>query len=1812
MFRIFVAAILTVCSGLAHAEDTFVPDRRIVVSRDVDFYGSDLQNLFDTTYDACIGACLANQDCVAFTFNQKSNACFPKSAISDRQPYEGALSAEVFETPRGTQFLAGGRAEDLTFLRKSDFDRAKDLATNIGRYHAGGPWTVQAMLDAAQERRAEGNNLSAMRWTGGALAKSDRSDLWYEYARLNANLKSDKSSETRTYRERAYLGSINAYLRAEDRAERVNALILMADQLEDQDRGKSVLRSLRLAESIQPRTDVTQRLDAAIGKYGFRVSEHVVESDLEEPRFCAEFNEPLIRVGQDYVPFVKLPNTQMALSVEERRICVEGLTHGQRLEVTFREGLPAQSGETLIKDITLNAYVRDRSPSVAFGGRAYVLPRSQDAGLPIETVNLDEVELTLQRVNDRNILRAIQDSYFGQPLSYWQVDDFARDVAETIWTGTGEVQNTLNQTVTTRLPMADLVAGQPAGVYALTADLPGADKYDETAATQWFLLSDIGLTSLNGTDGLHTFVRRLSDASAMDQAKVSLISRANRVLGTVESDAAGYARFDAGLTRGTGAQAPALLLVETGEDFTFLSLTDPAFDLSDRGVEGRPAAPPIDLFVATDRGAYRAGETIHVTALARGQVAEALPSLPVTAILTRPDGVEYSREVSTAGVAGGHVFEMPLGATVPRGRWTLEFKSDLEAPALATAKVLVEDFLPERIDFELTPPSGPLTEDDPAPLKLEARYLFGAPAADLSIEGQLTLRAQSEIEGYKGYQFGRYDQPFYGQTEYFYGDVTDAQGRADIFLPLPSQEAAGRALSADITMRVLEGSGRPVERRLSHPVAAQTALIGIKPQFDEDFVPERGTARFELLALASDLSRKQMPVKWTVNRVETRYQWYQLGGSWEWEPTTRRTAVASGSAILGEAEVEVGAKIDWGRYEIVVEQDGGDFISSAVEFYAGWYAPVDATETPDTLELSLDKDMYRSGDTAQLRLVPRFAGTALVSVMSNRLISMQAVEVGEGENLIPLNVTDDWGAGAYVTASVIRPSDVPAGKNPARALGLSYAKVDPGAKQLSVDLVAPAQINPRGLLDVSLKVDGLAEAETAFVTLAAVDVGILNLTSFESPDPSEHYFGQRRLGMEIRDIYGRLINGMTGSMGALRSGGDANASSSFDSPPPTEELVAYFQGPIEVGADGMAQVQFDIPEFNGAVRLMAVAWSATGVGQAEQEVLVRDRVVVTASLPRFLAPGDESRLLLEFVHAQGPSGRMGLDVVASDGVTLEAGAVPSGLTLNDLGSAKLSLPLVAQDVGDHSIDVALTTPDGKLLTKSLVLPVRDNDPAISETRQVVLAAGESLTLGSDLFSDLRPGTAEAVLSSGALARFDAPGLMRALDRYPYGCTEQVASQTLPLLYFEDVADALGLATSQTLDSRIADAIALVLTRQSSNGAFGLWQPASGDFWLDAYVSDFLSRAKAQGHVVPELAFTQAMNNLRNRVNYAPDFDKGGEDLAYALMVLAREGAANMGDLRYYADVKAEAFATPLAAAQLGAALAYYGDQTRADFMFRQSARLIAGQAQRNESPLWRADYGTNLRDAAGALTLAVEAGSEAVDLNALMSRVTAPGRDLSTQESVWSLMAAHALIEDAESNTLSLNSAALDGPLLERVPDSAMTSDFVLKNEGDAPQSVTVTTVGVPTYQIQNGGYGYQLSRQYFTMEGAEVTGAQVTTGDRFVTVLTVTPSSKVGARLMVNDPLPAGFEIDNPNLLSSGDVRALDWLQPTYAEHSEFRSDRFLAAVDWQSDQPFRLAYIVRAVSPGEYHHPAALVEDMYRPQYRANTDASRLIVTE
>ena len=1789
--------------------DNLIPAKRLTLSENTDLPGGDIATMLDTTLEACETACLTNKQCRAFTFNTKNGSCFPKSDVGESVFFGGAYSGQVISAEKGVEGRAMARREELRFLPDWDIQPATALAANLANLHVTNGFSAEESLASARDAEGSGDFDAAYRFVGAATNLDDTADNWLEYARLQVLAATRDEPNAMTLRTNAMLAAINAYLRSENAAQRHTILIQMGEAFELVGRGRDTVQALRLAQELQPRDDTAAALDDAIGKYGFRIVENTVQSDTDRPRICASFSEDLVKSGVDYSTFVQVPDAGMSVSSDGyRQLCVEGVEPGGRYTVTFREGLPAADGQTLAKSVPISAFVKDRSAGVRFTGRGYVLPRTGSAAIPVVTVNTTELQLDVYRVTDRNLIRVMQNGYFDYPMFDYQEYEFQENMGTKVWSGTATVGLDINKDVTTRLPMDEAIKDQPAGIYALRAAIPGKDIYTIAPTWQWFVVSDLGLTTLNGTDGLHVFVRSLGTAEAKAGVTVDLLSVANEVLASVPTDAEGYARFDAGLTRGTGGAAPAMVVArDGGADTAFLSLTDPEFDLSDRGVEGREAAPPVDVFLTTDRGAYRAGETVHATALARDSEAEALTGLPLTAILTRPDGVEYVRALSDDVGAGGHVFAFPIAAAAPRGTWRMEVYGDLEAAALTSKTFLVEDFLPERIDFKLALPDDAIRLGDLPQLSIDARYLFGAPGADLAIEGEVLLRAAKELDSWPLYVFGRYDEPFSTAVASFSDFRTDEAGQAVIDATLPQVDDPKRPLEALIVARVAEGSGRPVERRITRLLTPSSPMIGVKPLF-EDVVAENAEARFNLIGIGPDTKPTGMTVHWELARLETHYQWYQENGSWNWQAVNARDKVAQGDAELGQAPVEIGAPVTWGEYELTVSRSDGEEAVTSTTFYAGWYVPADVSATPDTLDLSLDRPDYKAGDTAVLRIVPKAAGTALVTVMSNRLIAMKAVAVTEGENLIPLEVTDEWGTGAYVSAAVLRPMDVAAGRNPARALGLAHARIDPGTRALTATVETAPEAAPRGPLDVAVKVEGVLPGDTAYVTIAAVDQGILNLTGFAPPDPQDHYFGQRKLGMAIRDIYGRLIDGLNGAEGVVRSGGDAGAQARLQAPPPTEELVSYFAGPITVGPDGYARASFDLPSFNGAVRIMAVVWSKRGVGQATADVLVRDPVVVTASLPRFMQPGDESRLLLEVVHTSGPAGEMQLSV-ASNGLTL--GKVPGRFDLGDKQKTVFAVPVKAGPVGLQTIDVTLTTPDGKVLTKTLKLPVEVNDPAVVHVSRLDLGKGQTFAFDEAVFDGLMPGTGRATMAIGPIARLNAPGVLAALDRYPYGCTEQITSKALPLLYFDQVAQAMDLPGASNIKERIAQAIEAVLTNQSSSGAFGLWSPGEGDMWLDAYVTDFLSRAKAQGHDVPDKAFRSALDNLRNQVNYYSDFDKGGEPLAYALMVLAREGAAAVGDLRYYADVKGDAFATPMAMAQLGAALASYGDQPRADAMFARAAAALKGKTVTDAEQIWRADYGTTYRDTAAVLTLAVEAGSNAVDREDLTDRIATSSGVLSTQEATWALLAANALIDRDGGKNITLNGEPATGPLV-RVLDANYRDPVLVKNNGEET-TLTITTFGVPEVPEPAGGNGYAISRSYYTLAGEPASLEGLRSGDRLVAVLEVTPFGKGEARLMVNDPLPAGLEIDNPNLISGGSVAALDFLDlASEVAHSEFRQNRFLTAIDRSDNTPFRLAYVVRAVSPGTFHHPAASVEDMYRPDFTAHTDTGTVTIAE
>jgi hypothetical protein len=1128
---------------------------------------------------------------------------------------------------------------------------------------------------------------------------------------------------------------------------------------------------------------------------------------------------------------------------------------------------------------------------------------------------------------------------------------------------------------------------------------------------------------------------------------------------------------------------------------------------------------------------------------------------------------------------------------------------------------MVEDYVPDRLEFALTSKAAAMPRSGETAFSIDGHFLYGAPASGLELTGDVTIGAAKERAGFPGYAFGLADDDVTAVRQDLDGlPQTDTQGKANFTVALDKLPASGRPLEAKVTVSMAESGGRGVERMLTLPVAADAAMIGVKPVFSGRSLADGANADFDVVMVAPDgkLAAKS-GLRYSLLRIETSYQWYRQNGEWNFEPIKRTTKLADGTIDTAtDKPARLSLPVKWGRYRLEVSGPEANGALTSLTFDAGFYAESSA-DTPDLLEVALDKADYKSGDAMNIAVTARTAGKLTLNVFTDRLVSSTSQDVKPGTVNAKLAVGKDWGTGAYLVATLRRPLDAPAQRMPGRSIGVQWFAIDRGARTLAVSMDMPPVLRPNSALGVPVRVVGLQSGEEARVVVAAVDVGILNLTNYKPPAPDDYYLGQRRLTAEIRDIYGQLIDGMQGAAGKIRTGGDIGGVELSGSPPAQAPLALY-SGIVTVGRDGVAQVAFDIPAFAGTVRVMAIAWSKDKVGKATGDVVVRDPVVLTTTLPRFMRTGDRGTAQLELDNVEGAAGDYSIALGAQGTVKLDA-EKPIVMKLAANQREHVSFPFSAGGAGAGTLNVSVTGPNGFALLRSYAFDVRPATQILTRRSVRALAKGETLTLSNDAFADFVPGTGRLALSVALSTSLDAATLLNALDRYPFGCSEQITSRAMAMLNVNELAGQAHLALDGDIDQRIRDAIARLLARQDANGSFGLWSVGGNDAWLDAYVTDFLTRAREMKFEVPAAGFALAIDRLRNFVARAPEPAKdGGRELAYALYALARNGAAPVGDLRYYADTKLSDFATPIAKAQIAAALSMLGDKARADKAYIASLDAIAAQPKLD---LGRADFGSALRDSAALVTLASESHAAQRTIDDAVMRVDAAralSNSTSTQEDAWLVLAARALARQTNAISLNVAGQGVKGALYRSFAAAALDTPIAIINQGEGNVQAVVSVSGAPLTPEPAAEAGFKIERSYHMLDGAAADPSHAQQNQRFVVVLKVTEPQPQFGRVMIADYLPAGFEIDNPRLVSSGETGTLDWIADAADPvNSQFRDDRFTAAFERKEDSPpvFSVAYVVRAVSPGRYVLPQARVEDMYRPDRFGRTSTGSIEIT-
>jgi uncharacterized protein YfaS (alpha-2-macroglobulin family) len=1535
--------------------------------------------------------------------------------------------------------------------------------------------------------------------------------------------------------------------------------------------------------------------------------------------------------GQDIQPYFQIQRLQQGklegawlIGEDRKQVWFMNVEPQIQYQITVNPGLRGMNGTVLTEAKSATVKTRPLQPSVNFDSKGTVLPLGYTSGLPVVTVNIAAVDVDFFRIKEPLLAEFLTQSRDNGRYG-WYANQL-KQYGELSYSGRFELTPEHNTRSKRDIPVHTIDALKQPGLYF--AVMRAAGEYDQRHIT-WFTVTDIGVHIRQYRNQLDVHTSSLATGEPLRNVTLQLLGSGSHVLQENTTTAEGAASFTQDLKKAR------VLLARTDEQLTLIDLQQPALDLSEFELGKRPQLP-VELFVYSPRDLYRPGETLILSGLLRdfdGRKTQA----PVLDVLLRgPSGATVKEFKWQPGEAGYYQTEWAIPTDAPTGRWQLAVSGALQQTVVYPFNV--EEFLPERMKLTLAEGAERTVKTstvDKIILPVHGEYLYGAPA----VGNRLSAFYQAEhwrspVEALKDYQFGHLlDNSFTAHQE-LADFALDQQGKAELHIP-PGWRELQSPLKVHITTSLYESGGRAVTR--SHPVLIwpTDSLVGIRPQFGKDNPPANSMAVFDVVKAKLSGELLAAPkLEATLIREDRQYFWqYNDHQGWHWEWTEKEFPVASETLTLAAAKsAQVRFPVDWGSYRLEVRDlDSGQ--TTSVRFFAGddWYHDWQNAENrgaarPDRVNLALDKSRYKVGETAQLKILPPAAGEALIMVESDRPLWSKQLHIPAEGFSISIPIASDWQShNLYITALLVEPSGKTRQITPKRSLGLLHLPLDREERRLEVTFETPEKTRPSTTLKTRVKVTSPSGPPPAFVTLAAVDVGVLNISNFKTPDPFQHFFGPRRYAVELRDMYSDVIESQRADKAKLRFGGDADLARGGKAPQSDVQIVSLFRGPIAL-ENGEADIPLGLPDFNGRLRLMAVAFGDEHFGSGETEVTVAAPVIMEIAMPRFLAFGDKAMIALDVQNMteEPQTFTVSLDATAP----IEMAPLEHSLTLEPRQKTTLRAPISAVGFdGSGRIRASLENAALGRLERDWHLGVRPAYPAATLRKQQVLKPGDSISVSAGDLSSAIPATLQGSVELSATVNLQVAAQLRELLAYPYGCLEQTTSRAHPLVYASLDNQArfnLKPISEEERLKRMQVGVDRVARFQKTNGGFGLWdKDAQEDQWLTAYATDFLLDARNQGLEVPESVLDKALQRLGYYLSSSGSFvgqhwsqeprHYAFASRTYAAYILSRVKQAPLGALRtlYQRDFKDARSGLPQI--HLGLALLNMGDQKAGQEALEKAVTNLP------ERQMYFGDYGTKVRDLGQMIYLLLSHGKltdEALELSLQLRDAIRDRRWFSTQERTALFLSGIALEQNANQTWSAgwqlgqgaQQSVSAKGTWRKHLDAGDLAETFKLASLHDKPLYADVLLNGYGKEPPAPEESGMSIDSNWYTVTGKPVTPQKVKTGELFLIHLSVTAKERVPDALLVH-LLPAGFELENQNLehaikldefrIDGKPLRELQ--EATPLKHREYRDDRFVAALDQAPWNPGHVFFLVRAVTPGVYQIPPPIVEDMYRPEIRA-----------
>jgi uncharacterized protein YfaS (alpha-2-macroglobulin family) len=937
--------------------------------------------------------------------------------------------------------------------------------------------------------------------------------------------------------------------------------------------------------------------------------------------------------------------------------------------------IPSALGDRLHRTSSASIATRAMKPSITFASTGSFLPIDANVGLPITTLNVPEINIDFHRIKSKNVIYVLREMNNTQNHRNYSIES-VRKYGELAHSGRYEFSAKKNKRKNINIPLNDKKILNDPGLYVAVMTVPGS--YESRIQATYFMVTDLGVHIRRYAQQTDIYINSLKTANPIKGVSIELLNNNGQRISDYTTNSYGQVSYK-------NRSDAHYLVASNNNSYSIITLKKSALDLSTFDLGIRPFKSH-EVFIYTDRDLYRPGDNINFNAILRDFDGKKVRDTRISAKIKQANG-QVVKNISWDSKGDGYYsYDYKIRSDAQVGSWTFEVSGIDDETVIYPFKV--EEFLPERLKITFNENSEidqTFTPRENVKIPVLGEYLYGAPAAGNRFDASISVKLQRHpFKDYKDFYFGNEEETQWNKNIKEKNKITDSEGKLLIEVPTRWQNTKS-PLSVTIFGSLYETGGRPISRKHIATVLPDNGLIGIRPLFKEN-ASVNDKAMFEIIKTNSKgekLAVKDLDI--ILINEDRQYFWeYNNHRGWHYTNTEKEYSVLTISSDIEKDKTSiVGLPVVYGSYRVeILDKDTG--YKTTYKFRAGhdWYYSwkksqnKESAARPDKITLALDKEFYKAGEVAKLTMIPPSAGEALIIVEANSPLWSKRISLPKEGITVDIPVDKNWSRhDIYISVVNIRPANHDKKITPTRSFGLLHLPLNRENKKIDITIQAPEKWTPNQKVNVTLNVDNTNNKKT-WITLSAVDVGILNITDYKTPDPHKFFFEPRRYQVDALDMYNRLIDLNDNDLAKLKFGGDAGDISHGGKQAKSEvQIVSLFSGLVEV-KNGIATVELELPDFNGRLRMMAVAFNDDSVGSSEKEVTVAAPLVTQLSMPRFVAMGDQSTLALDLNNLSGNDVNINVKLSVNGAIIIEEKV--ETLTLLDKQMKTLHYPF---DVG---------------------------------------------------------------------------------------------------------------------------------------------------------------------------------------------------------------------------------------------------------------------------------------------------------------------------------------------------------------------------------------------------------------------------------------------------------------------------------------------------------------------------------------------------